>query len=120
MSTQQTFQDTPSSTPIMTRYTDAYRVAKTITGLGETIKILGFVVGGLVFLANVNGGSSFFGGGASLVFGLILGGIVACVGFVLGVLLSAQGQILKATLDTAVNSCPFLQNEQRAAIMSLP
>jgi len=33
--------------------------------------------------------------------------------------LSAQGQIVKATLDTAVNSSPFLSNEERAKIMSL-
>ena len=39
--------------------------------------------------------------------------------FVLGVLVSAQGQILRATLDSAVNSSPFLTNDQRASIMKL-
>lgn len=51
--------------------------------------------------------------------GLIIGVIVAGAGFILGTLMSAQGQVLKATLDTAVYSCPFLVNEQRAEIMHL-
>jgi hypothetical protein len=37
--------------------------------------------------------------------------------YLLGLIVMAQGQILKASLDGAVNSSPFLQNEQRAKIM---
>jgi hypothetical protein len=40
--------------------------------------------------------------------------------YVLGILVSAQGQILKASLDNAVNGSPFLTNEHRAKVMSLP
>ena len=39
--------------------------------------------------------------------------------FVLGTLVAAQGQILKAALDSAVNSSPFLNDPDRAEIMSL-
>jgi hypothetical protein len=39
--------------------------------------------------------------------------------FVLGVLVSAVGQILAATLDTAVTSSPFLTKDQMAQVMSL-
>jgi hypothetical protein len=59
-------------------------------------------------------------GGFSLVIGLVLAVIVGGGGFILGTLLAAQGQVLKATLDTAVNSSPFLSNDQRVEIMSLP
>jgi hypothetical protein len=46
---------------------------------------------------------------------VITGGIVVC----LGIMVSAQGQTLKAALDCAVNSSPFLSDDQRAQIMSL-
>jgi hypothetical protein len=39
--------------------------------------------------------------------------------FVLGPLVAAQGQILKAALDSAGNSSPFLSDPDRAEIMSL-
>ncbi len=38
----------------------------------------------------------------------------------LGIVVAAQGQILKASLDTAVNSSPFLPDAVRANIMTLP
>jgi len=39
--------------------------------------------------------------------------------YVIGVLISALGHILKANLDSAVHSSPFLTDEQRAAVMRL-
>jgi len=37
----------------------------------------------------------------------------------LGVVVSAQGQVLKATLDGSVNTSPFLDLTQKAQVMSL-
>jgi len=51
----------------------------------------------------------------SIVFGIFAGALF----YIVGVLVSAQGQILKASLDGAVNSSPFLADEHRARIMSL-
>jgi hypothetical protein len=118
MTPQPSSERTVNLTPIMTRYTDAYRIAKAIAAVGETIKIVAIIAGALMLLVGFGGASSFFGG-ASILFGLFLGVIVGGGGFILGILLSAQGQVLKATLDTAVNSSPFLENIQRAEIMSL-
>ena len=39
--------------------------------------------------------------------------------YVAGVMVSAQGQLLQATLDTAVNSSPLLDDEQKAQILAL-
>lgn len=52
--------------------------------------------------------------------GVALGSAIAMILYVFGTLASAQGQILKATLDTAVNTSPFLEAEDRTRIMSLP
>ena len=48
---------------------------------------------------------------------VIAGGILALTFFVLGVIISAEGQLLLAALDTAVNSSPFLTDDQRAQII---
>ena len=110
------------------RYKDAYRVARTTTGIGSMIKGVGALLGILIFFgafalaANQRNVYGVRGGDIeliSLVVAGIFGFIVWLVFFIWGVLVSAQGQILKASLDGAVNSSPFLTNEQRATIMSL-
>lgn len=107
---------------LMKRYSDAYIVAKTINGFGGLIKIIGIIVAVLLVLigfvvANKNGPRDpvSYLGIAGIALGVISGGLF----YVIGVLVSAQGQILKASLDNAVNSSPFLTNEHRAKIMSL-
>jgi len=111
------------SRALIHRYSDAYRYARVIDGLGLTVKIVGFVLAGLITLVSLPALSSrnFFGGtemGIGI-FGLLLACVVAGVGFILGTLISASGQILKSSLDGAVNNSPFLTNDERAQIMSL-
>ena len=108
----------PHLTPMMSRYTDAYRVARVVVGIGEAVKIISLVIGGILLLIGVAGSESALGG-FSLLVGVVLAVIVGGGGFALGTLLAAHGQVLKATLDTAVNTSPFLTNGQRAEIMSL-
>jgi len=115
-------------TAVMNRYRDAYRVANTIVAIGNTIKILGIVVWillilGLLYLGS-RGSSGFLQQESSLAIALIAGVIggapVALLFWLLGILVNSQGQILLASLDEAVNTSPFLTNEQKAEAMSLP
>jgi hypothetical protein len=129
----------------MTRYKDGYRVARLSVGLGTFFKVVGVIVGvviagGSVIAALSLGYAmsptinplgrmsettpSLSGAGmTTAILVLVLGFAIAVVAgglqFLLGVIVSAQGQILKAELDTAVNSSPFLVDQQRAQIMSL-
>jgi hypothetical protein len=104
------------------RYNDAYLVARAINGFGYLIKIISIVIAVLLVLigfivANQNGPRdpmSVVG-----IMGIFVGIISGALFYIIGVLVSAQGQILKASLDSAVNSSPFLTNEHRAKIMSL-
>lgn len=102
---------------LMKRYRDAYYVANTTVAFGNGIKITGFVLAGLVFFGVLAIGE---GGGSRAVLALLSAGLVGLLFYFLGVLVAAQGQILLASLDGAVNTSPFLTNEQRAEIMSLP
>jgi len=93
-----------------TRYADAYLIARTVNGTGQTVKFVGFVAAALVML----GGIALAGKiGTSAAFaGLCLAILVALSFYGLGVLISAQGQILMATLDSAVNTSPLLSQEE--------
>ena len=103
------------SAPLVTRYKDAYRVGQTIVRLGDTVKMIG-IVGAvlLAFLGLLAGGKL----GVTVALGaFLLGAIVALVFFVLGTLQAAQGQMLLATLDGAVNSSPFLSRNEMLEIL---
>jgi hypothetical protein len=102
----------------MRRYADAYGVAKAIVALGQSAKILSaFVLGGLVLGGLIASGQGV-GGGLAFAIGLIAGPLVALPIYLLGIIVSAQGQTLMATLDTAVHTSPFLTNEDKQRILS--
>ena len=104
---------------VVGRYSDAYLTARAINGLGGVIRTVGIVVGVVIGLPAL--GLAFKEGVGVLVglMGIALAGCVATLFYLLGTLVAAQGQILKATLDTAVNTSAFLSPDDRAAIMSL-
>ena len=51
--------------------------------------------------------------------GLMFAGVLVAIFWVFGVVVTAQGQLLRATLDTAVNGSPFLDREQQARVMGV-
>ena len=111
--------DADTARAVVGRYADAYLVARAINGIGGGIKAVG-IIGGLVIalvalLVAAKGGVGVLVGFAGI-------GAAGCFGalfYLFGALASAQGQILKATLDTAVNTSAFLSADDRAAVMSL-
>ena len=50
---------------------------------------------------------------------LLLGVFLGLVFYIMGVVVSARGQMLQASLDTAVNTSPLLDNRRKIEIMSL-
>jgi hypothetical protein len=131
-----------SPSPFVNRYLDLYRAARLLVGLGITVKIVGVVAAIVIFLfwfivgaaaASQTPSSSPFGPSPAtqsaaqtvtffvcVVIGAVFGALVGGLFFLLGVLISAQGQLLMAHADSAVHTSPFLSNEERAAAMSLP
>lgn len=91
---------------IEARYQDAYRIAEGAIALGKIVKIVAVVLGGLILLVGMAGATGF--GGISVFFGsLIFAVMVAGGGYVAGVFIAAQGQMIRATLDIAVNTSSF-------------
>ena len=86
-------------------------------GIAAVIKVIGLGVGGLILILALIVGGQMGSAGLSFAAGLLAGLAVAIPTFVMGILLSAQAQILKATLDTAVHTSPFLEGSM-AHVMS--
>ncbi len=92
-------------------------------------KILGLIFGIMAALfaaGTIAGLGSHVGiGSQSNSVPILIGGgmvgflVVAFPAWVLGVMISSQGQLMKASLDGAVHSSPFLNNSQKAEVMSL-
>lgn len=108
----------------MARYWDGYLHARTVDGLGGIVKIVALVVGGLLVFggfvscatsSNSFGGIGEAGGIMSMLAGILVGGI----GYILGVLVQSAGQSMKAHFDCAVNGSHFLNDDQRAQVMSM-
>ena len=125
-STPRTMNDGTGSA-FVRRYEDLYRAAKVMTGLGETVKVVGLVAAAIIFIVwflVAVGASQGFGGVVAFFMCLVIGGafgaLVGGLFFLLGVLISAQGQLLMSHADAAVHTSPFLSDQQRAAAMSLP
>lgn len=103
------------------RYRDAYLVARATAAIGGAVKGIGIGLGilivlGAVGLATQNQGAQ---SAAYLIGGLLAAAVVGVPLYVLGILVAAQGQVLKATLDAAVHTSPFLEKQDMARIMSL-
>lgn len=106
------------------RYTDAYRVANGIVAWGNFVKVLGFILGTLLIIVSVAlqaevPSSPEFNFPVFIVGGAVSGVSTVVVFWSVGVLISAQGQIMGTIVDTAVNTCPILDNDERAEIMEL-
>jgi len=98
------------------RYRDGYRIAGSIDGLGSVIKVVALLFGGLLALA----GLAYFGESKEVSFVLVLMGILTGgIGYVLGILVQAAGQLMKALFDVAVSGSHFLTDDQRAKVMGL-
>lgn len=99
------------------RYKDAYRVAGAIIAFGTTVKIVGAVVAAVVALAALTAADPL--GGGAVVAGTVIAGMTGLAFWIAGVFLTALGQLLRASLDTAVNISPLLRNGEKAEIMGI-
>ena len=102
---------------LMKRYKDGYRVSTVIVTAGNAIKILGGIVAGIIALASISLASQ--SSAAVAVGGILVAIAYGLLFYLSGMLIGALGQILKAILDTAVNTSPSLTEIQRARIMSI-
>jgi hypothetical protein len=111
------------STAAIRRYQDGYRVADGVVTFGQTVKLGGIFVGGVIFVAGLV--EFILNPAEHHGFAVIFASLIACavllilISQALAMGLCGEGHLLKAALDSDVNSSPFLSNTQRAQAMSL-
>ena len=102
------------------RYSDAYTVANAIISTGKIVKVIGVVLavlGAVVVVGYSREAAPFW---AELwVFELLLCAVVGFGLWIAGVFITAQGQLLRALLDTAVNTSPLFSNSDKERIMGI-
>jgi hypothetical protein len=106
------------------RYADAYAVASAFITTGAIIKALGVVlaiVGAVVVMKNSPGNSPFVESlSASFrIFELLLCAVVGLGFWIAGIFITAHGQLLRALLDTAVNTSPLFSNSDKERMMGV-
>lgn len=100
---------------IMIRFIEGYMAAKETIGLGNFVKGIGIAVTFIGYiLAFV-----IARGKAEIITSILSATVTGLIIYAFGALLAAQGRILKATLDTAANTSPNLDEEDRAHLMSI-
>jgi len=105
-----------ASNTISGRYTDAYSIADSNVSWGNMVKTLGIVAGVVIALAGFLAGGQF-GVGAVVLF-LVLAAAVGSSFYMFGVMIAAQGQVLRAVLGTAVNTSPLLSTDQKRDVIT--
>jgi len=106
------------SAKAMERYRQAYRVARTIGDFAERAKLTGLVVGGVLVVASSLAGQWGWvrHSGFSLSLSLLACSVLPVLaGYLWEKVFQAQGCLVAMSVDSAVNSSPFLSNAQRAA-----
>ena len=114
---------------VVGRYEDAYHVAQRLVVVGNVTKalvsvpVVALVVCAIRLLSDAQSSKAPLIPPSvplgAVVIGIIVAVILGLLLWILGVVVSASGLGLKATLDCAVNSSPFLSDQQRARVMSL-
>ena len=111
------------STAAIKRYQDGYREADAVITFGQTVKLGGIFVGGVIFVAGLV--EFILNSVEHSGFPVVFASLIACAVFlilisqILAMGLRGEGQLLRAALDSDVNSSPFLSNTHRARAMSL-
>jgi hypothetical protein len=111
-------------TAAMERYEHVYRVAEQTIDFGETVRLAGIFLGGVLIIAGIiayqmNRAEQSGFPGVSLVLGACAIAVVL-VAHVLDRYFRAQGHLLEMGTDGAVHSSPFLTNAQRTEVMGMP
>jgi hypothetical protein len=79
--------------------------------------VIGAVVAVMIVLAGIASLDSL--GSRGLIGGLLIAGIIGLVFWIAGVLVTALGQFLRASVDTAVNTSPFLSDAEKTRMMGI-
>ena len=108
---------TPSEpVEITDRYDESYKLASQNIDFGNFVKAFGVLAGALTIIVTI----AFARRSAEILFaGTFLGVVGGLALFCVGSILAAQGEALRATLDSAINTATLLGRTDRAKVAGL-
>lgn len=102
------------------RYQQAYSSAAAIISFGNLVKFISVAIGAIIVIVGLVQATDA-GYGTVLLGGALVAGLsIAGGGWVSGMVIQAQGQIIHSMLDTAVNTSPVLDNAAKAQFLGSP
>ncbi len=103
------------------RYRQGYEVARSVADFAEKVRLGGMIVAGVCVVAASVVGQLAWHSGSLIGSMLLLACAVVAVlaGRIWEKVFQAQGHLLEMSVDSAVNSSPFLSNTQRATAIGL-
>jgi hypothetical protein len=102
------------------RYQQAYSRAATIIRLGSLGKLISVAIGAIIVTVGFLQATDAGYGPVLLCGALVAGLFIAGGGWVAGMVIQAQGQIIHSLLDTVVNTSPLLDNSSKAQFLGTP
>jgi hypothetical protein len=114
--------DPPShwSAAALKRYEGAYRIARLTDWSGHLFKAVAVAMAlGALLVFGFGIKTDYLERGFAIIVALLVAAAAFLVFFAVGLIVSAQALNLRANLDSAVHSSPFLNGEQKAKAMSL-
>lgn len=107
------------------RYKTSYELASLLVKLGHAVRIIGFVLGGIAVIcgliaaiAQATDNEAAAGLGIFLMV-LLYTAVIVFLMFIYGTVVAGIGQLIEAVSDGAVFNSPFLDDDERAKILSL-
>jgi hypothetical protein len=100
------------------RYREAYSVATGIISFGKVVQYASAAVGVLILLLSTAAAlstESWAQFGIGVVVSVLIGG----GGWISGIVIMAQGQLIQAMVDTSINTSPLLDNSSKAQFLGV-
>jgi hypothetical protein len=109
-----------ASDVVKSRYRDAYFVGLSLVRWGQGVEVLGIVAGVTIALLGLVGAmnASTPVSPRAVLVPIILAAAIVVASYIAGIMVAAQGQIVLAVLDTAVNTSPLLSQEEKAEVIT--
>lgn len=99
------------------RYQQSYAGANALARLGTMVKFASAAIGGTMAVAGLLTATDAGSGVLLLTATLVAAFAIAGGGWVSGMIIRTQGQIIHSLLDTAVNTSPLLDNSTRTQFL---
>jgi hypothetical protein len=102
------------------RYQQAYASAARVISFGSRVRLISVAVGVAIVSAGFFQATDAGYGSLLLAAAIVAGLSIAGGGWVSGMVIQAQGQIIRSMIDTAVNTSPLLDNAFKSQFLSTP